>query len=77
MDPGPAHGGGPVGLRRRHVPTSPLLALVVIVLVAVAISYGPQRFRARAEPAVVVLAAIAIDAGLRRVRARRNSIDTP
>ncbi|HEX6311690.1 MAG TPA: glycosyltransferase family 39 protein [Acidimicrobiia bacterium] len=68
---------GVVVLRRRRVPVYPLLALVLIVFIAVAISYAPQRFRASAEPAVVVLAAVGIDAAVRRIRTRRNSIGAP
>ena len=61
---------GAVILRRQRTPIYPLLALIVIVLVAVALSYGATRFRASAEPALVVLAAVAIDAGLKRLEAR-------
>jgi 4-amino-4-deoxy-L-arabinose transferase-like glycosyltransferase len=59
---------GAVVLRRRRTPIFPLLALIAVALVTVALSYGAQRFRAVAEPALVVLAAAAIDAGLRRIQ---------
>ena len=61
---------GAVVLRRRRTPIFPLVALIAIMFVTVALSYGAQRFRAVAEPALLVLAAVAIDAGLRRVQAR-------
>jgi hypothetical protein len=62
---------GAVVLRRRRTPIYPLVALIAVVLVTVALSYGAQRFRASAEPALVVLAAVAIDGGLRRVQTRQ------
>jgi 4-amino-4-deoxy-L-arabinose transferase-like glycosyltransferase len=61
---------GAIVLRRRRIPVFPLLALVAIVFVTVALSYGAQRFRASAEPALVVLAAVAIEAGLKRLHPR-------
>lgn len=68
---------GAIALRRRRTPVYPLLALPVVVLVAVALAYAPQRFRASAEPAIVVLAAVGIAAALPRVRPTRNSIGAP
>jgi 4-amino-4-deoxy-L-arabinose transferase-like glycosyltransferase len=53
---------GAVVLRRRRVPVFPLVAFPVIVLVAVALTFGQSRYRAPAEPALVVLAAVALDA---------------
>jgi 4-amino-4-deoxy-L-arabinose transferase-like glycosyltransferase len=50
-------------LRRRRQPIWPLLAPVVLVVVAAALVYGTPRFRAPAEPTVVVLAAVGV-AGL-------------
>jgi 4-amino-4-deoxy-L-arabinose transferase-like glycosyltransferase len=67
---------GAVILRRRHVKVFPLLVPPAIVLFAVALALGSNRYRASAEPALVVLAAIAISAGLQAVQ-RRRSRDTP
>ncbi|HUF83837.1 MAG TPA: glycosyl transferase, partial [Acidimicrobiia bacterium] len=61
---------GAVVLRRRRTTVYPLVALVAVALVTVALSYGAQRFRAVAEPALVVLAAVAIDRGLNRLQPR-------
>lgn len=59
---------GVVVLRRRRVPSFPLVALVVSVAVTVVLFYGSTRFRAPAEPALVILAAVAVDALVRRLR---------
>jgi hypothetical protein len=60
---------GAVVLRRRGVPSFPLVAAVVNVAVTVVLFYGSTRFRAPAEPALVLLAAVAVDALFRRRRA--------
>ncbi len=52
---------GAVGLRRRRVPITPLVAQFVIVTVTAAAIYGITRFRVPAEVSLVVLAAVAID----------------
>jgi 4-amino-4-deoxy-L-arabinose transferase-like glycosyltransferase len=57
---------GAVVLRRRRVPIWPLLAFVVNVAVAVAVTFGQPRYRAPADVAVTVLAAVALAALLRR-----------
>ena len=59
---------GAVLLRRRRVPLFPLLAFVVVAVVAVAMTFGKVRFRAPADVPVVLLAAVAIDAILPRER---------
>jgi 4-amino-4-deoxy-L-arabinose transferase-like glycosyltransferase len=59
---------GVVVLRRRGVPSFPLLSTVANVVITVLVFYGSTRFRAPAEPAIVLLAAVAFDAGIRRVR---------
>jgi hypothetical protein len=59
---------GTVVLRRRGVPSFPLVAGVVSVLVTVVLFYGSTRFRAPAEPSIVLLAAVAVDALVRRLR---------
>jgi 4-amino-4-deoxy-L-arabinose transferase-like glycosyltransferase len=66
---------GAVILRRRRVKVFPLLVPPAIVLFAVALALGSNRYRASAEPALVVLAAVAIGAGLDAVQ-RRRSRDT-
>ena len=72
--------GGIVVLRRRHIPISPLIALVVIVTLAAMTTFGVTRYRAPAEPAIVIAAAVGIDAFLRRWRAAKrgpSSVDEP
>jgi Dolichyl-phosphate-mannose-protein mannosyltransferase len=66
---------GGVILRRRRTPVYPLVVLPAIVLIAVAIAHGANRYRASAEGALVVLAAVTIDAGLRAWTARRAGED--
>jgi 4-amino-4-deoxy-L-arabinose transferase-like glycosyltransferase len=58
---------GTVLLRRRGVPSFPLVAGVVTVAITVVLFYGSTRFRAPAEPSLVILAAVAVDALVRRV----------
>ncbi|CAN5507439.1 hypothetical protein BH20ACT2_BH20ACT2_06120 [soil metagenome] len=64
---------GAVVLVRRRGPLWPLASTVVVVTITALVTYGNQRFRATAEPAVVVLAAIALVAAgtwlLRRTKA--------
>lgn len=69
---------GAVVLRRRRVPVYPLAALPLIVLIAVGMTLGSNRYRASAEAALVVLAAIAVDASISAWRARRRepAVDT-
>jgi 4-amino-4-deoxy-L-arabinose transferase-like glycosyltransferase len=52
---------GIVGLRRRRERVWPLLALPVIVLVSVALTFGQTRYRAPAEVSLVLLGAVGID----------------
>jgi hypothetical protein len=59
---------GTVVLRRRGVPSFPLVAGVITVAITVVVFYGSTRFRAPAEPSLVILAAVAVDAFVRRVR---------
>ena len=62
-------------LRRRRRLLWPLLATAVTVTIVAAATYGQQRFRIAAEPAILVLAAVAADAaaGALRARARNGS----
>jgi 4-amino-4-deoxy-L-arabinose transferase-like glycosyltransferase len=67
--------GGAAILVRRRVGVWPLLSTAVVVVVSTALTYGQQRFRAAAEPAIVVLAAAALVtvAGRRAPRATETS----
>jgi asparagine N-glycosylation enzyme membrane subunit Stt3 len=55
-------------LHRRRVHLWPLLATAVTVCLVAALTYGQQRFRIAAEPAIIVLAAVTLVALGRRVR---------
>jgi hypothetical protein len=57
---------GLVVLRRRGQPVWPYLMLAVSVAIAVAFTYGIQRFRIPVDTVAPVLAAVAIDAWIRR-----------
>jgi 4-amino-4-deoxy-L-arabinose transferase-like glycosyltransferase len=57
---------GYVVLRRRRLPAWPLLMTAVTVTLVSAFTYGQQRFRVAAEPALYVLAAVALVAVWRR-----------
>jgi hypothetical protein len=46
--------------RRRAIPRWPLVGLVLMVVTSVALTYGNQRFRVAAEPALLIFAAIAL-----------------
>jgi 4-amino-4-deoxy-L-arabinose transferase-like glycosyltransferase len=63
---------GWVLLRRRRIPTFPLLAPVCSVIVTVAITLGQFRYRAAAEVALVVLSAVALD---NLGRAKRSNVE--
>ena len=54
---------GAVILRRRRVKVFPLIVPCAIVVFAVAVALGSNRYRASAEPVLAVLAAVAISAG--------------
>jgi 4-amino-4-deoxy-L-arabinose transferase-like glycosyltransferase len=59
---------GAVVLRRRRRLVWPLAATAVTVTIVAATTYGQQRFRIAAEPALLVLAAVAIVGLARRLR---------
>ncbi len=61
---------GAIALRRRHVPLTPLLAVIASVAVTVGFVYGTTRFRAPAEVPLVLLGAIGVDVVIGRVRRR-------
>lgn len=59
-------------VRRRRVPVWPLVCTAVVVSITAALTYGQQRFRVAAEPAIVVLAAVSIVACARRLMSTRS-----
>jgi 4-amino-4-deoxy-L-arabinose transferase-like glycosyltransferase len=62
---------GAVMLRRRKRLIAPLVATAVTVTIGAALTYGQQRFRIAAEPAILVLAAVPLAA---LARAARNYV---
>jgi asparagine N-glycosylation enzyme membrane subunit Stt3 len=63
--------GGFVVMLRRRAALWPLAAAVLTVVVSSILTYGTQRFRITAEPAIVVFAAVGLVA-LGRVAAGRG-----
>jgi asparagine N-glycosylation enzyme membrane subunit Stt3 len=61
---------GAVLLHRARRPIWPLLATAVSVVVVAALTYGQQRFRIAAEPAICVLAAVTLVLATRAIRSR-------
>ena len=59
--------GAVLVVRRRTVRLWPLLSTVVLVSVTTIVTYGQQRFRVAAEPALVVLAAVTVVAAVVRL----------
>jgi 4-amino-4-deoxy-L-arabinose transferase-like glycosyltransferase len=72
----PLAAGGVVVLRRRRIPSYPLLALAVTVSVGMAMTFGNTRYRAAAEVALALLAAVFVDAVLPR-RHHETTDDAP
>jgi Dolichyl-phosphate-mannose-protein mannosyltransferase len=64
--------GGVVLLRRKRVPIWPLVSTVVVVSITAMLTYGQQRFRVAAEPAIIATAAVALVAIGRAVRPTRQ-----
>ena len=62
--------GGIVTLLRRRQQIWPLLASLLLITFMAVVSYGNQRFRATAEPAIVVLAAAGIGELVRLLKSR-------
>ena len=60
--------GGLVVLIRRRATVWPLVAAIITVVVSTVLTYGTQRFRITAEPAILVLAAAALVAIAGRLR---------
>jgi 4-amino-4-deoxy-L-arabinose transferase-like glycosyltransferase len=74
----PLAAGGLIVLGRRRAAWWPLAAPLVSVTVTAAVTYGNQRFRAGAEPALAVLAAVAVVALVGRLRApARPAVGSP
>ncbi|HUF32499.1 MAG TPA: glycosyltransferase family 39 protein [Acidimicrobiales bacterium] len=73
--------GGIIVLRRRRALMWPMLSTVVLVVVTTTVTYGNQRFRVAAEPAIVVLAATGavalIDEARRRTGGRSRTEAAP
>jgi hypothetical protein len=59
---------GVVLLARRRVPVWPLVSTALVVVITAALTYGQQRFRVAAEPAILVSAAVAFVALARSLR---------
>jgi len=59
---------GAVALRRRRVPISPFVVLVITVTITTAITFGETRYRATAEPALVLLAVAGMGWSWQQVR---------
>ena len=68
---------GGVLLRRRGVSLLPVVATVIVVAVAVALTWGTPRFRVPVDVVVVVLAAVAIDALLPNSRSKQEPERAP
>jgi hypothetical protein len=68
---------GAIVLRRRRRFLWPLAATAITVTVVAAATYGQQRFRIAAEPAILVLGAVALDAVWNAWRASRARFDNP
>ena len=68
---------GAVLMYRRRIPVWPLIAIVIIVLASVAVTFAQVRYRAPAEVAFVLAAAITVDAAFGRIsRSRRGDPPT-
>jgi 4-amino-4-deoxy-L-arabinose transferase-like glycosyltransferase len=67
---------GAVVLRRRRRLLWPLAATAVMVTIVAAATYGQQRFRIAAEPAILVLGAVALEAIWNVWRSRRARSDS-
>lgn len=68
---------GLVLLIRRRAPVWPLAAALLTVVLSTILTYGTQRFRITAEPAIVVLATTALVALARGIGTRLHGSRTP
>jgi peptidoglycan/LPS O-acetylase OafA/YrhL len=62
-------------MRRRKIPTSPVVATIATVAFATAITFGQTRYRASAEPILVIAAAVAAVELFRLARTLRRPVD--
>jgi 4-amino-4-deoxy-L-arabinose transferase-like glycosyltransferase len=69
----PAAVAGVVVLWRRRAPLWPMLALVAMVVITVAGTFGSTRYRVPADIGIAMLAAVGIDAALRALHGRRRT----
>jgi hypothetical protein len=67
---------GVVALRRRGIALLPVLAPIIVSLIAVTLTFYMNRYRASAETAFCLLAAVGIDAIWNRLRPRRTADDS-
>ncbi len=63
-------------MRRRKIPVTPCIALIVNVVISTALTFGQSRYRASAEVALVLMATAGF-AGLWEIRERRKGRDAP
>jgi hypothetical protein len=63
-------------MRKRRLPLTPLIALIVNVMISTAITFGQSRYRAAAEEAFVLLTTAAF-AGVLEIVNRRRAGATP
>jgi 4-amino-4-deoxy-L-arabinose transferase-like glycosyltransferase len=73
----PFAAAGAVILRRRRVSLVPPLALVALVVITVALTFGQTRYRAPAEVTLVLFASVAIDAVVTARASRRTASSPP
>jgi len=73
----PLAAGGAWWLRRRGLPWALLVAMPLMATFTAATTYGNQRFRIAAEPALVVLAVAGIVAAVRARRRSHPATDEP
>ena len=64
-------------MRRRRIPTAPIIATIATVAFAVAITFGQTRYRASAEPVLVAAAAVGFVELVRALRARGAAPHAP
>ena len=64
--------GGVVALRKRRIPVTPFVALVVVTMFVAAATFGQTRYRTALDAALVILAAAAVDHLAGRLRSSRR-----
>ncbi len=64
---------GAIARRRERKPIWPFLSVIAMVTFTSAVTYGNQRFRIAAEPAIIVLAAVGVTTFAAQLRRRRRS----